>query len=114
MCAGERRASGQSPAGGTSGHNRPVRRALAALLLVMLVVTAAADGVVCADGCRMPAPADHARSTGACAFCLGSVLAPDVRVVVAPQTVTRLDPQPRDRSVLAGSAAAVFHPPRRS
>jgi hypothetical protein len=68
-------------------HNRPVRRLLAACLLVLFAGLATADTVACPDGCQAAssrAAADQCNATGQCVFCTGGIVTHAPQVVIEP------------------------------
>jgi hypothetical protein len=96
-------------------HNPPVRRLLAACLLVLFATLATADTLVCPDGClaaRSQAVATQCNASGQCVFCTGGIVTHAPQVVVEPIT----GPVPvRDVPQQAPPiqpALALDHPPR--
>lgn len=89
-----------------------VRRSLAVLLLLVFAALATADGVVCPDGCRSPAPVDRCHSVGNCAFCLGGVIAADSGTASRPVEVALTESERQMIVMPSRPSRAVERPPR--
>lgn len=92
-----------------------MRRALAALVLIVLVVLTGGDGLCCPDGCSDDAKGIAATSgagDGVCLVCLGATHPPRAVVTLGVPEEMRLMPAVRTPAVAAVTSAPLDHPPR--